>query len=191
MIKPHILLRSSLIALFLLLSACTSNIKHLVIAPEILTSSNPQISTQAISITTSDLRSASHILQIVKEDKAAELITSQGSLAEIIDSALRSAYQKSGVQVSPSANNVINVAINKALINVNQSMLKYTANTAIELSVRTNNGEKTLTKTYRSSGTSNGPLKADIAVLERDFNQQLSKLIVNIINDPQLIAFMR
>ncbi|GHE87060.1 hypothetical protein GCM10011501_15430 [Thalassotalea profundi] len=131
------------------------------------------------------------MLQILKKDQAADVITSQSSLAEIIDNALTSAYKKSGTQVTPAGSNVLNLAINKALISVNQSMLKYNASNAIVLSISIDNGEKTLTKSYRSSGKSEGPLQADIAVLERDFNQQLSKLISNIVNDPQLIEFMR
>lgn len=191
MIKLKTFVRPTLISLIVLLGACSSNVKHLVIAPDILTTSTNLLSIKSIDISTNDLRTAQHMLQIIKEDQAAQLITSQSSLADIVDKALTSAYKKSGAQVTSASNNVLNIVINKALINVNQSMIKYNASNAIELSISIDNGEQTLTKSYRSSGKSEGPLQADIAVLERDFNQQLSKLITNIVNDPQLIEFMR
>lgn len=191
MLKIKAFVRPTLISLIVLLSACSSSVKHLVIAPYILTASNTQLSAQSINISTSDLRTAQHMLQIIREDQAAQLITSQSSLAEIVDKSLTAAFKKSGAQVTPAGNNVLNIVINKALINVNQSMMKYNANNIIELSISVDNGEQTLTKSYRSSGKSEGPLQADIAVLERDFNQQLSKVITNIVNDPQLIEFMR
>ena len=189
--KKNTLLYASAIALTVLLSACAANIKHLVIAPEVLSVPTSSISTSSIAISTSDLRPAQHMLQIIKEGQAATLLTSQSSFAGIVNSTLNSAFKKSGVQVSSTGTNVLNVAINKALVNVNQSMMKYTATNEIVLNITIDNGEQTLTKRYRISGKSNGPLQADIAVLERDFNQQLSKVIRNMITDPQLIDFMR
>lgn len=191
MLKLKAFVHPTFLSFIVILSACSSNVKHLVIAPDILTTNHSLLSNQSINITTSDLRTAQHMLQIIKEDQAAQLITSQSSLADIVDKALTAAYKKSAAQVTPAGKNVLNVVINKALINVNQSMMKYNANNAIELSISIDNGEQTLTKSYRSSGKSEGPLQADIAVLERDFNQQLSKVIANIVNDPQLIEFMR
>lgn len=191
MIKLKRLVRPSIISLALFLGACASGIQHLVINPDVLIPSNTLFAGKSINLNTGDLRTAQHMLQIIKEGKAAELVTSQSSLAQLVDNALSSAFKKSGAQLGPTGNNVLNIVISKALINVNQSMMKYNANNSIELSISVDNGLQTLTKSYRSSGKSEGPFKADIAVLERDFNQQLSKLITNIINDPELINFMR
>ena len=189
--KLNTVVRPTLFSLLVLLSACSSNVKHLVIAPEVFTSANTSLTAKSVNISTNDLRPGQHLLQILKKDQAAEIINSQAALAQIVANTLTSAYKSSGAQVSPAGKNVLNITINNALINVNQTLLNYTASNMIVLSISIDNGEKTLTKRYRSSGKNEGPLKADIAVLERDFNQQLSKLIYNIVNDPQLIEFMR
>lgn len=191
MIKLKNIIRPALIGFTVLLTACAANINHLVVTPDILISANNLQSIPSLNISTNDLRTAQHVLQIIKEGEGAKLLTSQSSLAGIIDTSVKSAFKKAGAQLTPMANNSVTININNALINVNQSMMKYTANNVIALSVVINNGTETLTKSYKTSGKSNGPLQADIAVLERDFTQQLSKLLANIVTDPQLIEFMR
>ena len=54
-----------------------------------------------------------------------------------------------------------------------------------------NNGSGTLTKSFKITGKSNGPLKADIAVLERDFNQQLAKLLTQIVQNQEIQKFIK
>ena len=83
-------------------------------------------------------------------------------------------------------NSVIEIQIEKALITVQQELVKYKATSEITLRFIINNGDKTLTNTFRSTANSNGPFLSDIAVLERDFNQQLSNLLNQALNNAEI-----
>ena len=98
--------------------------------------------------------------------------------------------KKNGLQLQPLAANQFDVIIDNALISVQQELVKYTAHNEIQIRVIAKNGQKTLTKTFKISGNSNGPFKADIAVLERDFNQQLAKLLTQITQNQELREFI-
>ena len=66
----------------------------------------------------------------------------------------------------------------------------YDTKSLIVLAVTINNGNNTLTKTFKRQGTSKGPLKADTAVLEQDFNQLLRLLFNDISKDSQVIDYL-
>ena len=70
-------------------------------------------------------------------------------------------------------------------------MMKYQVNNELVIHVKVNNGEQTLSNTFKVRGTSEGPLSADIAVLERDFNQQLTKLLTQIISNVEIRNFIK
>jgi len=53
-----------------------------------------------------------------------------------------------------------------------------------------NNGSETLTSTFKNRGNSDGPFKADIAVLERNFNERLAKLLQQIIANQKINDFL-
>ena len=48
------------------------------------------------------------------------------------------------------------------------------------------NKDKRLTKTFNSKGKSNGAFKADIAVLETDFTQQLTELLTKALANTEI-----
>lgn len=173
------------------LAACSSSPRSLIVAPQVYVSNNPQNSHLSANIQVQDLRTANHIVQIFREGEPAELFASQGHLQDIVTTSLVSAYKKSGLHSDASANNFVKVTIEKAQINVTQTMMKYQASNQIRLVVNINNDEQSITKSFVSNGTNNGVLNADLAVLERDFNQQLGQLIVQIVQDSELLSFMR
>lgn len=175
----------------LLLSACTSSPTHLVIAPDLITNKQTNLQLKQLQISVQDMRPARHVMQVLKKDQPAQLFSSQQALTDAIKSALNDGFQQAGAQITQVGGNAIDVTVNKALISVDQGLVEYKASNAIVLSISIDNGEQSLQKTYRIKGSSNGPLKADVAVLERDFNQQLGKLLNDIIGDPQVHQFLR
>jgi uncharacterized lipoprotein len=138
-----------------------------------------------------DNRIASHVVQILKVDKAAQLFSSQDHLQKTIHTTLSQAFKKQGLVLTDLATNQkdinkLTIYIDNALISVQQNTLKYKANNEIALRAVITNQSETLTKNFTTRGNSNGPLTADIAVLERDFNQQLGKLLTQILNNAEL-----
>ena len=182
---------TTLIFTLLALTSCASAPKYIVIFPEITTKATNVYQGQSISLQVIDRRSANHIVQILKENQAATLVSSQQVLTAIIDKTLRPQLISQGLTFAPQAENNFEVIIDAALISVQQELLKYQAKNVITLTAKISNAEQTLNKRFTIKGNSNGPLTADTAVLARDFNQQLAKLLSQLINDNEIKEFIR
>jgi len=178
-----------------LLTACANKPTHVVIAPDLSITNNPSSQTQyqnkQASMVVTDMRSAQHVVQILRQDEAAEIYSSQQPLSNIIKQTLISEFKQQGLAITGQANNAIEIIIENSLISVQQEMMKYKVNNEIVILVKVNNGKQTLSNTFKVRGTSEGPLNADIAVLERDFNQQLTKLLTQIISNVEIRSFIK
>jgi len=178
------------VALLVLVQACSTKPSHVVINPDLPVVSSNGYAQQSASTSIIDLRTAHHLIQIQKPDEAAKLISTQQHLPDIIERTLKKSFERSGLHINSHSNKTIELIINEALFVVNQDTLKYKAKANIVLTAKVNNGHQTLTKTFTVRGKNEGPLSADIAVLERDFNQLLTKIIGDIVNDQQLQRFV-
>ncbi len=189
--KKNILLQSfTVILLILSVFSCTTTKPRIVIAPDTIT--NPSFVYQQIPIVlnVSDLRTSRHIIQILKDNKAAELINSTTALDDILKVKFTQLFKQQGLVINENAPTKLDIIMSKALITVKQGLVKYKANSEIIIQVKVNTSTDILTKSFRIRGNSNGPFKADIAVLSRDFNQQLAQLIEQIVNDNELQTFI-
>jgi uncharacterized lipoprotein len=188
--KKNLLLITSLI-MTVVLAGCASAPSHLIIAPEIMSTSVSQHANQQASLNLVDMRTAIHIVQILREGEAATLFSAQERLEDIIKSSLSKHWQQQGLSIKATAVNSINIAIEKAVISVTQETLSYEVQTEIVLKVKINNGIQTLTSTFNNRGNSEGPFKADIAVLERNFNQRLANLLEQILANDKINNFLK
>jgi len=174
-----------------LLSACSSIPSHLIVAPDIISTPRLNYGDKQVQLEVIDMRTANHIVQILQEDEAAILMSAQIRLEDTIKQTLTNQWKKQGLQVSSLATNTIKIAIEKTLISVNQQTIKYQSQTEIILKVIVNNGHQTLTSTFKNRGDSKGPLHADIAVLERNFNQRLANLLTQILANEKINTFIK
>lgn len=179
------------LAIVLCLSACTVTPSHLIIAPDIQVPQGLHYSDKHSQLAVVDMRSANHIVQILREGKAATLMSARDPLEDVIKKSLSKQWQKQGLQVSPLATNTIKIAIEKAVISVSQQTMNYQSQTEIILKVTINNDQQTLTSTFKNRGNSKGPLQADIAVLERNFNQRLSRLLTQVLANKEINSFIK
>lgn len=172
--------------LLLILQSCISPPKYIVISPELFGYTKGIYQDKSIQINIVDKRPNSHVVQILKNNKPATLFSSQDVLTNIIKQTLIPMYKKQGIEVTEPSPTKVNIYINDALITVNQNFVDYHATNAITLTVSILHDGKSLSKTFSSKGRNHGPLNADMAVLERDFNHQLAKLLINIANDIEI-----
>ena len=181
--------------LLVLVTACANKPTHVVIAPDLSitnsASSQSDYQNKQANITVTDMRSAQHIVQILRKDKAAEIYSSQQPLKNIIKQTLTAEFKKQGLAINAQASNTIDIIIENSLISVQQEMMDYQVNNELVILVKVNNGKQTLSNTFKVRGTSEGLLSADIAVLERDFNQQLSNLLTQIISNTEIKSFIK
>lgn len=184
-IKPLITLAS-----LCLLSACSNTPSSVIIAPQVYSVPSTNYAQQQASLTITDMRIKNHIIQILQPDQAAKLFSPANDISQSLTSAVSQQFKGQGLSISPASPSQIKVYIDAAIVSVQQETLKYKASSEIRLRVEVKKGNETLTTDFKSKGNSNGPFKADVAVLERDFNQQLGKLITEITQNPDIIGFI-
>jgi uncharacterized lipoprotein len=181
--------------LLLVLTACANKPTYVVIAPDLSinnsASSQSAYQNKQASLTVTDLRSAQHVVQILRKDEAAEVYSSQQPLNRIVEETLAAEFKKQGLDINAQAGNAIEIIIDNGLSSVQQEMMKYQVNNELVIRVTVNNGSQTLSNTFKVRGTSEGPLGADIAVLERDFSQQLTQLLSQVINNIEIQRFIK
>lgn len=189
---------TAILSFFLLfgLSACNNTPSHIIIAPQLMNTTPIKYSNKQLNFSVVDNRTTSHVVQILKADQAAQLFSSQDHLQKTIHTTLSQALKKQGIvltdlAIDQSDTNKLTIYIDNALISVQQDTLKYKANNEITLRAVVTNQAQTLTKNFTTRGNSNGPLTADLAVLERDFNQQLGKLLTQILNNAELATAIK
>ncbi|GLS82773.1 YajG family lipoprotein [Paraferrimonas haliotis] len=170
------------------LSGCTTTYPQVALDP-----SAPQINqrhTGQLSFSSQDLRSANYIAKIKKSDDAAQLIAPTQPPRLQIQQLLSDAFAKQGYRIQAQA--PVNVQLNLVDLKsvVEQKFYKYQANTNIELTLVADNGNQTLTKTYRGNAQRSAPLSADPATLELEINQLITKVLQEIVDDPELHSFI-
>jgi len=177
--------------LILSISGCASIPSHVIVAPDIMVTPAVFHNNKQAQLDVIDMRTANHVIQIMRKGEASTLISARERLETTINNKLNKHWKKQGLTLNYSGINTINVAIEKAIISVIQETMEYKVQTEIMLKVTVNNGSQTLKSTFKNRGNSDGPLQADIAVLERNFNQRLAKLLQQILANKKISDFLR
>tara|TARA_B110000116_G_C16770301_1_gene552969 strand:- start:211 stop:780 length:570 start_codon:yes stop_codon:yes gene_type:complete len=181
------------IALTLLLASivsCSVAPTHLIVSPQVSLSPSNQLSGKEAQLNVEDMRTSTHIIQILEEDEAAIILSSEQRLEDIIQAILASQWQQHGLSLDNSAGNKITVTIEKAIISVAQESVSYSTQSEIIIKVSIDNTKQTLTSSFKNRAHSEGALNADVAELEREFNQHLSTLIKQILTSKDIKTFL-
>lgn len=191
--KNTINVRLTLLTLFtaFMLGACATPPSHVIVSPILLHKPQVQYVNKQAQLSVTDLRSNSHVVQILTEGEAADLFSSQAQLSAVIKKSLSQAFKNQGLTINDKSENKIHLYIEQAKTSVNKSFTKYSARNDIALKIKIENSAQTLTKTFSAKGTSNGPFSPDIAVLERDLNQQLGNLLSQIVQSNEINSFIQ
>ncbi len=184
------LILASTIVLTTLAQGCASSPQQMVIAPQLQSVTTKAFQGRSAQLSVRDLRNKVHVIEISKADDAAVLVNSSSNITEVIETHFRQALSQAGLNINDNADNKLSLIINNAEIKVAQQLMKYAAKSLLTLTVKVDSSAQTFTKTYSSKLNSEGVLTADLAVLERDFNQQLAKLLLQIVNDNEIVPYL-
>ncbi len=184
------LILTSLLSIFLT-AGCANGPQQMILSPQALIVSSNTFINRSATLKVNDLRTNTHVIAIHQVGEASELISTHDHFDKVIYDVFKASLQKNALNINNNALNQLTLIINTAQIDVQQALLKYKSKSQITLTAQMVVGDKILTKTYNSKENSKGILSADLAVLERDFNQQLSKLFARIVNDQELQQFIK
>lgn len=177
------------VTMSLLAAGCSHTPTHFIV------NTSPAINAQGVIIKNvrfhvSDQRSRQEIFRSTQDGQHSYL-AAQSPTTSLIEQGLRDNFKMQiNVGVSQSAETLVSVNIEKMALKLQQDTLTYETKSLVVFNVSITNGTKTLNKTFKRQGSSKGPLKADIAVLEQEFSQLLVTLFNDISHDPQVAQYL-
>jgi uncharacterized lipoprotein len=184
-------MRSIVILIFILfINACAKPPTAIVLSPTLIPQDQLAIANGKIDLQVTDNRNYRHVLQLNNGGEKQNLISTSQQPNLLVNETFAQQLKQQGYQLSPTAKTRMTVEIEQMLITLNQHTLKYNTNNNIVLTVIVSADDKKMTKKFSTKGQSHGPLTADIAVLERIFNQQLGDLISKVTNDPLVRQYL-
>jgi uncharacterized lipoprotein len=175
----------------IVLTACSSTAKKMVISPQISEIKSTVYALKSAQVNVIDMRPNRHVVAIHREGEAIELVSAHDHFDSIINGLYKQSLKNNGLLLDESSPNNIELIINSAEVHVYQELMKYKTTSQLSLTAKVTSGDKTLTKNFNNKGKSNGVLSADLAVLERNFNQQISDTITLIINDKEIQQLLK
>jgi len=173
--------------LLLAITGCAQMPGQFVLAPNLQVPSMKAGQALSHSVTVNDMRAYQYLLTLEHGQEKRQLLNSDRAPEQVIRATLSNALASNKVALTAVD---YRVEIAELLINVKQRSLKFESNSSIVLLVNINKGDGELSKTFKRTGNSYGPLKADIAVIERDFNLLLGQLLQDIANDQELLQYI-
>ena len=171
------------------IAGCSTAPSHFIVNTSPATTSNTPV-LKNIAINVNDPRSRQAILRTTKDGKHSYM-SAPIATAELVKQGLASHFrQQLAVGLSPMSAQTLNINIDKMAMKLDQGLISYETQSLIVFNVSINNGTQTLTKSFKRQGTSKGPLKADIAVLESEFSGLLQQLYNDIAQDAQVKSYL-
>ena len=172
----------------LLLVACSTSPISMQLQPEL--SSNqaavPLTSKTIWEINSQDHRIAQYLIEVTKGEGAATLINESKSSRLIIENTLQQQWSKRGLRFNTNSTDKINIQLIKLLAKVEQKTLTHNIDSKIVIKVELNTKKQLFRKIFTAHLTKEGAFTANIKKVSEQLNIQLSQLLNEIIQDPQL-----
>lgn len=178
MIKKLILAAAAVISM-VTLSGCQSSPQPVALNPQLATSATGD----QISLRVRDQRAQNHIMRLEQNDNTAEFATADPSLASLISDRMGQRWE-----VVDEAGAHLEITIIDALFVIKQGSLRHDTAHNVRLHAKLTTADAEFEKTFRGSRESNGPLRADIRRIEREFAGLLADVLTDIAEDEQLTS---
>ncbi|BDY06281.1 YajG family lipoprotein [Ferrimonas sp. YFM] len=169
----------------LLLAGCASAPNTLILSPA-APIVQPGSQQGSVALTSVDHRPEQFLVEVRKDDGAAELLSPAEPPRQLLEQGVRDGLSKLGYRLDPAASVTMSLSLNKLVMKIDQGTFSHDATTNLVATVVVNNLGNTLTKEYRVRSSFSGPLKPEMARIEREMNDRLSQLMSDIVNDPEL-----
>ncbi|MEJ6122538.1 YajG family lipoprotein [Vibrio sp. 2-Bac 85] len=182
---------SKLVAMFTLLftlASCASLPTDININPELDLEKNTYTFKQSDTwqIASQDLRVARHLIEIIDGDNVAQLINEQQSLRLLVEKSLTQAWINNKLKVNKSSEHQVNIKLIKALATVTESTLSYDVDSQMVIKIELNYQGKNFVKLFRSNKQWDAAFSTSAAGITEQLNVQISQLLNQIIQDPEL-----
>ena len=181
--------QTTLIICTILLVSCSTPIS-IQLQPELPANQTalPLTNKTAWKIDSQDQRIAQYLIEVTKDEGAATLINGSQNSRLLIENILQQQWSKLGLKFNDNSADKINIQLIKLLAKVEQNTLTHNIDSKMIIKVELSTKSKIFSKTFTSRFTKEGPFNVDIKKTAEQLNIQLSQLLNEIIQDPQLNA---
>jgi len=118
------------LGLMSMISACSTAPKYVVVSPELIGYSKGVYFDNKIQLNVSDQRSSNYIVQIIKDDEPAKLLSSQSSLTSIIKETISPVFRQQGLGIDTFSNVQVDIIIDTTKFSKLQSPKYHSAKSA-------------------------------------------------------------
>lgn len=176
----------------LFLSACSSTPSSVQLTPQIDANSvknQVEVNKQWL-LNSQDLRAQRYLIAISSGDDVATLINESVSTRSVIEKTLQTHWATQGHQFTSRSINgyQIDIQLLKLLAEVEQNTVSHETDINTVIKVQVKSGKTTFSKTFRSHFEEEAPFSPSIDGLTTKLNTQLSQLLNQIVQDPELNA---
>ncbi|MEJ6078245.1 YajG family lipoprotein [Vibrio sp. 1-Bac 57] len=178
----------AMLTLLFTLASCASLPTDININPELDLEKNAYTFKQSDTwqIASQDLRVARHLIEIIDGDNVAQLINEQQSLRLLVEKSLTQAWINNKLKVNKSSEHQANIKLIKALATVTESTLSYDVDSQMVIKIELNYQGKNFVKLFRSNKQWDAAFSTSAAGITEQLNVQISQLLNQIIQDPEL-----
>lgn len=174
----------------LFLSACSNTPSSLQLTPKLdenIKKTEIKSNKQWL-IASQDLRTERYLIAISAGDDVATLINESSSTRSLIEKTLQAHWAKQGHQFTNKSSNQyqIDIQLLKLLAVVEQSTMSHETDINLIIKVQLKSNATTFSKTFRSHYEEKAPFSASVKDLSELLNTQLSQLLDQIVQDPEL-----
>ncbi|WP_435235082.1 YajG family lipoprotein [Psychromonas sp. PT13] len=173
-----------------LLVACSTSPLSITLQPTLSEIPANSVSTSKLNwqITSQDFRTAQYLIIVSEGDGVATLINDAQNSRLVIQQSLQQKWAETGLRLNPQSENKITIQLIELLSKVKQTSFSHTVNSTITINVRVESGTTVFNKIFASNTEQEAPLSVNIKKTGNKLNTQLSLLLDEIINDPELNA---
>ncbi|WIH26533.1 YajG family lipoprotein [Photobacterium damselae] len=188
-------IKTSFLALVtLLLSACASQPTALPTIPltPTLTLTHQSLNvSEPMQLQVNDLRQLKYIAIVDSGRNNVDAYQSRQPLTEVFHRALSQQLQSQGVKLVSQSSNKITIAIQTAQVNVDQSLVKYQMNTALQLSLTVTTSHGKFVKQYSGKASKEAPLEASLEDMQQSMDKLISSVLHDIATDAELNQYLK
>ncbi|HIF9437723.1 TPA: YajG family lipoprotein [Photobacterium damselae] len=188
-------IKTSFLALVtLLLSACASQPTALPTIPltPTLTLTHQSLNvSEPMQLQVNDFRQLKYIAIVDSGRNNVDAYQSRQLLTEVFHRALSQQLQSQGVKLVSQSSNKMTIAIQTAQVNVDQSLVKYQMNTALQLSLTVTTSHGKFVKQYSGKASKEAPLEASLEDMQQSMDKLISSVLHDIATDAELNQYLK
>ncbi|WP_423839770.1 YajG family lipoprotein [Vibrio mytili] len=178
-----------------LLAACSSSQapsqQQLNLMPETTLSTNPIVQGKTYSMISKDVRAAQYVALVDSGHSNILPLHAKQNLRITLEEALEKQFSSQGFHSDLRSNNVVELSVMEALVNVKHSAMENDMDAKLVLQLTAETPQGKLVKTYTGTAQRSGAFSASDEDIEQTLNDVITLTLEEIGNDPELRQYMQ